>query len=90
MSRIQTILKAISSAPKTATELAGELGSSEEALRGMLETLERGGFIKQAIPPISTGCGHCNLKSMCRVADQNPETLQLHLFRLTARGIAAI
>jgi len=88
MNRIQTVLKALSIQPKTPAELSHDLGSSEAALSGMLETLERGGFIMQAIPPSSVGCGHCNLKSMCRVADQNPHELKLHLYRLTSRGMA--
>lgn len=88
MNRIQTVLNALSIQPKTPAELSSDLGSSEAALSGMLETLERGGYIVQAIPPSSVGCGHCNLKSMCRVADQNPHELKLHLYRLTSRGMA--
>jgi DNA-binding transcriptional regulator LsrR (DeoR family) len=88
--RIQTLLHALYDQPKTPLELATQLGSSEAALRGMIETLERGGYISPAIPPSATGCGHCNLKSMCRVADQNPDTLELHLYRLTPKGFATL
>jgi predicted ArsR family transcriptional regulator len=90
MNRIQLVLRAISSKPKTALELAQELSSSEAALLGMLETLTRGGFVQQASPPSSAGCGVCNIKSMCRVADQDPNELKLHLYRLTTRGISAL
>ncbi len=88
--RIQTVLHALYDQPKTPLELATQLGSSEAALRGMIDTLERGGYISPAIPPSATGCGHCNLKSMCRVADQNPDTLELHLYRLTPKGFETL
>ena len=90
MTRIQTVLNALSTQPKTTTELVAALGSSETAILGILETLERGGYIQQAVPPAASGCGHCNLKSLCRVADDEPQELKLHLYRLTAKGTAQL
>ena len=90
MTRIQTVLNALSTQPKTMSEIKAALGSSETAILGILETLERGGYVQQAVPPAAAGCGHCNLKSLCRVADADPQELKLHLYRLTARGAAQL
>ena len=84
---LAAILQAVAGTPRTPTELARTLGSTPEAVGGMLATLHRGGYVQEAAPG-GTGCecGPCALKSLCRNADQGAESPPLHLLRLTERG----
>jgi hypothetical protein len=84
---LTSILRAVAGEPRTPSELARDLGSSEAALSGMLRTLQAGGYVQEAAPAADgCSCGPCALKSMCRNADG--ETAPLGLLRLTPRGAA--
>ncbi|EYB68320.1 hypothetical protein DEIPH_ctg025orf0193 [Deinococcus phoenicis] len=84
---LAAILGAVAGEPRTPTELARTLGSSEAALSGMLLTLQTGGYVQEAAPQTEgCACGPCALKSMCRNA--NGEAAPLHLLKLTPRGEA--
>ncbi|MBZ9713992.1 MarR family transcriptional regulator [Deinococcus multiflagellatus] len=84
---LATILHTIAAQPRTPDELARLLGSTADALGGMLRTLRQGGYVQDAVPQEgSCACGPCSLKSMCRNADQTDPAL--HLLRLTPRGEA--
>lgn len=84
---LAVVLRAIAGEPRTPSELARALGSSEGALTGMLRTLQSGGFVQEAVPDTEgCACGPCSLKSMCRNAAG--EVAPLHLLRLTPRGAA--
>ncbi|SMB92780.1 MarR family transcriptional regulator [Deinococcus hopiensis] len=84
---LAAILGAVAGEPRTPTELARALGSSEAALTGMLRTLQAGGYVQAALPQQGgCACGPCSLKSMCRNAGSG--AAPLHLLRLTPRGEA--
>lgn len=84
---LAAILEVVAGEPRTPTELARALGSSEAALSGMLRTLRSGGYVQDALPEQDgCACGPCALKSMCRNAEG--EAAPLQLLRLTARGEA--
>ena len=84
---LAVILRAVAGEPRTPSELARALGSSEDALNGMLATLHTGGYVQEAQPEqAACACGPCALKSMCRNADSQAPSLTL--LRLTARGEA--
>ena len=84
---LAVILRAVAGEPRTPSELAHDLGSSEAALSGMLRTLQAGGYVQEALPATDgCACGPCALKSMCRNADG--EAAPLGLLRLTSRGEA--
>ncbi len=89
---LASILSAVAGEPRTPSELARALGSSEAALSGMLRTLQAGGYVQEAAPAADgCACGPCALKSMCRNADGAVETKEappLGLLRLTRRGEA--
>lgn len=86
-SPLARILSAVSTAPRTPAELARDLGSSEDALSGMLVTLHAGGYVQEAVPEQGAcACGPCALKSLCRNADSPAPALSL--LRLTPRGAA--
>lgn len=79
------ILQVIAGEPRTPSELARQLGTTETALNGMLRTLHTSGYVQEA--QNGTGnchCGPCALKSLCRNADN--DTPNLALLRLTPRG----
>lgn len=81
------ILGAVATTPRTPAELARELGSSENALSGMLATLHAGGYVQEAVPEQGAcACGPCALRSLCRNADSPAPALAL--LRLTPRGAA--
>ena len=66
---LRRVLEAVAGAPLTPAELAGQLGSTEAALGGMLLTLQRGGYVAYAVPAQGAcACGPCALKSLCRNA----------------------
>lgn len=84
---LKTVLEAVAAEPLTPAELAGRLGSSPQALEGMLLTLERSGYVQAALPQQSNcECGPCALKSLCRNADADTAGTPLPLLRLTVRG----
>lgn len=86
MSRLKTVLSALSTSPKTLQELAAELGSPTPVIEGMLQTLLAGRCVQSASANADgCGCNGCSLKSLCRAADQETP---LHLLRLTPRGEA--
>ncbi|MDO4263201.1 MAG: MarR family transcriptional regulator [Deinococcus sp.] len=88
MALLKTVLQAVAGEPLTPAELAGRLGSTPQALEGMLLTLERSGYVQAALPAGSgCECGPCALKSLCRNADGDAGT-PLPLLRLTLRGEA--
>ena len=81
------ILSTIAGHPRTPSELARDLGTSEDALGGMLRTLHAGGYVQEAVQGAGDcHCGPCALKSLCRNA--GAETPPLSLLRLTPRGEA--
>lgn len=81
------ILNAVAGQPRTPAELARDLGSTPEALDGMLRTLHTGGYVQEAIQGEGAcACGPCALKSLCRNAEA--DTPPLNLLRLTPRGEA--
>lgn len=81
------ILETVAGQPRTPAELARRLGTTPEALAGMLRTLHTGGYVQEAAQGQGAcACGPCALKSLCRNAGD--ETPPLHLLRLTARGEA--
>ena len=86
---LRTVLEAVAGEPLTPAELAGRVGSTPQALEGMLLTLERGGYVQAALP-VQAGChcGPCALKSLCRNADGAEAGTPLPLLRLTPRGEA--
>lgn len=87
VNRLATILQAVAQTPRTPSELATQLGSSVEALGGMLRTLRDGGYVQEARPGNGEcSCGPCALKSMCRNA--SGEEPELHLLRITPKGEA--
>ncbi len=90
MSLLAQILGTVASNPQSPSELARSLGSSENALAGMLRTLQNSGYLQEALPQTDgCACGPCALKSMCRNADtQGSEQAAspLHLLKLTPRG----
>ncbi|MFK7600806.1 MULTISPECIES: helix-turn-helix domain-containing protein [Deinococcus] len=87
MAPLAVILRAVAGEPRTPSELARDLGSSEAALSGMLRTLQTGGYVQEAMPAADgCSCGPCALKSMCRNADG--ESAPMSLLKLTARGEA--
>ena len=84
---LRTVLEVVAGQPLTPDELARRLGSTPQALEGMLLTLERSGYVQAAQP--ETGgceCGPCALKSLCRNAEGGVSASPLPLLRLTARG----
>ncbi|MHA0043238.1 DprA-like winged helix domain-containing protein [Deinococcus sp. PEB2-63] len=84
-SPLGALLHAIGIQPRTPDELARALGSTPDALSGMLRTLRSGGYVQDATPQQDgCACGPCALKSMCRNADSAEPAL--HLLRLTPRG----
>ena len=89
---LASILRAVAGEPRTPSELARDLGSSEAALSGMLRTLQAGGYVQEATPAADgCSCGPCALKSMCRNASvlaETGEAAPLGLLRLTRRGEA--
>lgn len=85
MKPLAAILRAVGGGPKTVTELSRELGSTPEAVTGMLVTLQAGGYVQEAVAGEGAcACTGCSLKSLCRNADDAAP--QLHLLRLTPRG----
>lgn len=89
MTLLRTVLEVVAGEPLTPAELAGRLGSSPQALEGMLLTLERSGYVQAALPQQSgCECGPCALKSLCRNADADARATAtpLPLLRLTRRG----
>lgn len=83
---LAAVLHAVAREPRTPGELARDLGSTPEALEGMLQTLHAGGYVQQAAPDGELcACGPCALKSLCRNAETG-QTPPLHLLRLTPRG----
>ncbi|GAA4015144.1 helix-turn-helix domain-containing protein [Deinococcus rubellus] len=84
-SPLATILGTLVGNPRTLPELSRHLGSSPEALEGMLRTLYAGGYVQEAVQNQGDcSCNGCSLKSMCRnFGDETPE---FHLLRLTERG----
>ncbi|ASN81170.1 hypothetical protein [Deinococcus ficus] len=86
-SPLAAILRSVALRPRTPAELARELGSTPEALGGMLGTLHAGGYVQAAASGEGAcACGPCSLKSLCRNAAQ--DVPPLHLLRLTPRGEA--
>ncbi|GAA5503266.1 hypothetical protein Dxin01_03021 [Deinococcus xinjiangensis] len=84
-SPLATILQAVAGTPRTPSELARELGSTPEALGGMLRTLHAGGYVQEAMQGEGAcSCGPCALKSLCRNAEADAPPLSL--LRLTPRG----
>ena len=84
-SPLAAILGTLAGTPRTIPELARRLGSTPEALEGMLRTLYAGGYVQEAVQGNGDcSCGGCSLKSMCRNAGD--ETPEFHLLRLTERG----
>ncbi|WP_261665007.1 FeoC-like transcriptional regulator [Deinococcus sp. Marseille-Q6407] len=87
MPLLKTVLQAVAGEPLTPAELAGRLGSTPQALEGMLLTLERSGYVQAAQPQSGDcQCGPCALKSLCRNADDEDAGTPLPLLRLTPRG----
>ena len=84
-SPLATILGTLAGTPRTMPELSRHLGSTPEALEGMLRTLYAGGYVQEAAQGQGDcSCNGCSLKSMCRnFGDKTPE---FHLLRLTERG----
>ena len=84
-SPLAAILQAVAGTPRTPGELARDLGSTPEALGGMLRTLHAGGYVQEAAQGAGAcECGPCALKSLCRNAAQDAPPL--NLLRLTPRG----
>lgn len=84
---LRHVLSALRGEPRTLDELARDLGSTKSAVEGMLHTLLAGRYVQEARAN-SDGCActGCNLKSLCRSANQ--EAPPLHLLKLTPRGEA--
>ena len=84
-SPLLSILGSLAGTPRTLPELSRSLGSSPQALEGMLRTLYAGGYVQEAVQNQGDcSCNGCSLKSMCRnFGDETPE---FHLLRLTERG----
>lgn len=81
------IMTAIAGNPRTPAELAKDLGSTPEALEGMLRTLHASGYVQEAVQGAGAcSCGPCALKSLCRNAET--DVPPLNLLRLTPRGEA--
>lgn len=87
--RLGVVLSALQN-PQTPAEIARTLGSPETVVAGMLHTLLQKGYVSLAQPPQKGGCGACNLKSFCSNADAPSDRLELHLYRLTPKGMAAL
>lgn len=88
---LKTVLEVVAGQPLTPEELACRLGSTPQALEGMLLTLERSGYVQAAQSEASScECGPCALKSLCRnaegEAEEGPGTSPLPLLRLTLKG----
>lgn len=87
--RLAALLQAVAARPQTPAELAQALGSTPEALEGMVQTLYAGGYVQRAEPGEGAcACGPCSLKSLCRQAQPGAELPPVHLLRLTPRGEA--
>ncbi len=84
-SPLASILGTLAGTPRTLPELARSLGSTPQALEGMLRTLYAGGYVQAAQQGQGDcSCNGCSLKSMCR--NFGDETPDFHLLRLTERG----
>lgn len=83
--RLREVLRALSVEPLTPAELCARLGSPQGVVDGMIRTLLLGRYVQEAAANRGDcGCTTCNVKSLCRAADQ--ETPALSLLRLTERG----
>ncbi|WP_456410671.1 winged helix-turn-helix domain-containing protein [Oceanithermus sp.] len=74
--------------PQTLAQLAARLGVESGVLWGMLETLERRGYVGLAYSESAacgTVCAACSLKNLCPAVDSEvpPPT---PVWRLTAKG----
>lgn len=64
----------------TYAELAGKLGVSESLLEGMLEDLQRRGYLKLVSRQCPGHCQGCSLESICAVGGQG------RIWALTEKG----
>jgi len=77
--------------PATASGLALALGANREVIDGVLEQLERRGYVAQAFEgsqACSSGCGSCSVQRLCPSSGETAPVVTV--WRLTERGAASM